>query len=215
MKCAQAFRAHVLDMFEPQDHPNDFAYPGAPPTPPYDMAGWTLAYQMGVKFDRILDGFDGPFEELKDEVPPPPAQGVRRRERRRLLPAHADERLIPRGESAARGRRGSAPVAGAVHGRGRSSPAGDVLHPEEGRHAGAPGKDRGTSSARASSAAPVAPGKEAVHAQAGAHRPVGSLRRLDALRLDALAARAIRVPVPGRLPAGTGQGRTCARSSTC
>jgi hypothetical protein len=74
VKCAQAFRAHVLDMFEPQDHPDDFAYPGAPPTPPYDAAGWTLAYQMGVKFDRILEGFDGPFEELKDEVPPPPAR---------------------------------------------------------------------------------------------------------------------------------------------
>ena len=64
VKTAQAFRAHVLDMFEPQDHPNDFAYPGAPPTRPYDNAGWTLAMQMGVKFDRILDGFDGPFRRL-------------------------------------------------------------------------------------------------------------------------------------------------------
>jgi hypothetical protein len=74
VKCAQAFRAHVVDMFEPQDHPDDFAYPGAPPTPPYDAAGYTLAFQMGVKFDRILEGFDGPFEELKSEVPPPPAK---------------------------------------------------------------------------------------------------------------------------------------------
>src|SRR5262245_12651870 len=74
VKCAQAFRAHVLDMFEPQDHPNDFPYPGAPPTAPYDIAGWTLAYQMRVQFDRILDGFDGPFEEIKGEIPPPPAR---------------------------------------------------------------------------------------------------------------------------------------------
>jgi hypothetical protein len=74
VKSAQAFRAHVLDMFEPQDHPNDFPYPGAPPTPPYDAAGYTLAFQMGVKFDRVLDGFDGPFEELKDVIPPPPAK---------------------------------------------------------------------------------------------------------------------------------------------
>ncbi|MBK6797999.1 MAG: peptidase [Acidobacteria bacterium] len=64
VKTAQAFRPHVLDMFEPQDHPNDFQYPGGPPIPPYDSAGWTLAYQMGVKFDRILDGFEGPFEKL-------------------------------------------------------------------------------------------------------------------------------------------------------
>ncbi|HEY1949546.1 MAG TPA: M14 metallopeptidase family protein [Bryobacteraceae bacterium] len=61
VKTAQAFRPHVMDMFEPQNHPNDFAYPGGPPNPPYDNAGWTLAFQMGVKFDRILDGFDGPF----------------------------------------------------------------------------------------------------------------------------------------------------------
>lgn len=74
VKSAQAFRAHVLDMFEPQDHPDDFAYPGAPPTPPYDAAGYTLAFQMGVQFDRVLDGFTGPFEELKDEVPPPLAK---------------------------------------------------------------------------------------------------------------------------------------------
>lgn len=65
VKTAQAFRPHVIDMFEPQDHPDDFAYPGAPPTAPYDNAGWTLAFQMGVEFDRILDGFDGPFEPIE------------------------------------------------------------------------------------------------------------------------------------------------------
>src|SRR5690606_15411685 len=64
VKTAQAFRPHVLDMFEPQDHPNDFQYPGGPPVRPYDAAGWTLAYQMGVKFDRILDTFNGPFQAI-------------------------------------------------------------------------------------------------------------------------------------------------------
>ncbi|MCJ7627992.1 MAG: hypothetical protein MUO50_06335, partial [Longimicrobiales bacterium] len=66
VKTAQAYRPHVLDMFEPQDHPNDFAYPGGPPIPPYDATGWTLAYQMGVEFDRIMDGFDGPFQPVAD-----------------------------------------------------------------------------------------------------------------------------------------------------
>ncbi len=74
VKAAQAFRPHVLDMFEPQDHPNDFASPGGPPIPPYDNAGWTLAYQMGVEFDRIQDGFDGPFEKLAELAKPPAAQ---------------------------------------------------------------------------------------------------------------------------------------------
>ena len=63
VKTNQAFRPHILDLFEPQDHPNDFQYPGGPPVPPYDAAGWTLAYQMGVQFDRIMEAFDGPFEK--------------------------------------------------------------------------------------------------------------------------------------------------------
>ena len=74
VKSAQAFRSHLFDMFEPQDHPDDFAAGSTTPTPPYDMAGWTLAFQMGVKFDRILEKCDGPFEELKDEVSPPRAK---------------------------------------------------------------------------------------------------------------------------------------------
>ena len=64
VKSNQAFRAHVLDMFDPQDHPNDFLYPGGPPVRPYDAAGWTPAYTMGVDFDRILDDFNGPFEAI-------------------------------------------------------------------------------------------------------------------------------------------------------
>jgi hypothetical protein len=68
---AQAYRAHVLDMFEPQDHPNDFEYEGGPPIAPYDNAGYTLAYQMGVEFDRILEGFDGPFEIVEGLAAPP------------------------------------------------------------------------------------------------------------------------------------------------
>ncbi|MCX7975327.1 MAG: M14 family metallopeptidase [Candidatus Aminicenantes bacterium] len=71
VKCAQAFRPHILSMFEPQDHPHDVAYPGGPPIPPYDNAGWTLAYQMGVTFDRILDSFDGPFEKINGLAKPP------------------------------------------------------------------------------------------------------------------------------------------------
>ena len=71
VRTAQAFRPYVLDMFEPQDHPDDIPYPGGPPTPPYDKAGWTLAYQMGIKFDRILDDFTGPFERVTSAVPAP------------------------------------------------------------------------------------------------------------------------------------------------
>ena len=64
VKTNQAFRPHVLDMFEPQDHPNDFQYPGGPPVRPYDAAGWTPAFTMGIEFDRILEDFKGPFENI-------------------------------------------------------------------------------------------------------------------------------------------------------
>ncbi len=76
VRTAQAFRPHVMDMFEPQVHPDVFPFPGSPPTPPYDNAGWTLAFQMGVQFDRILDGFTGPFEKLTAWNISPPTGSV-------------------------------------------------------------------------------------------------------------------------------------------
>jgi len=74
VKSAQAFRPHVIDMFEPQHYPDDIPYPGGPPRAPYDSAGYTLAFQMGVEFDRILEGFDGPFEKLEDVAETPEGQ---------------------------------------------------------------------------------------------------------------------------------------------
>src|SRR5690606_33454865 len=74
VKSEQAFRAHVLDMFDPQDYPNDFQYPGGPPIRPYDSAGWTLAYQMNVYYCSSLDRFAGPVETLAyGELEPMPA----------------------------------------------------------------------------------------------------------------------------------------------
>ncbi len=64
VKAAQSFRPHILDMFEAQNHPNDFLYPGGPPVRPYDAAGWTLAYQMAVEADRIMEAVEGPFEAV-------------------------------------------------------------------------------------------------------------------------------------------------------
>jgi hypothetical protein len=71
---AQAYGPHVLDMFEPQDHPDDFEYEGGPPVPPYDNAGYTLAYQMGVVFDRVLEAFEGPFEPVEGLADPRPGR---------------------------------------------------------------------------------------------------------------------------------------------
>jgi hypothetical protein len=77
VKTDQAFRPHVIDMFEPQDHPNDFQYEGGPPIKPYDAAGWTLAFQMGVKFDRMTESFDGPFQKVPyGDLQSPPKQSL-------------------------------------------------------------------------------------------------------------------------------------------
>ncbi|MHB1225652.1 MAG: M14 family metallopeptidase [Gemmatimonadaceae bacterium] len=76
VRTAQAFRPQVLDMFEPQDHPHDFAYPGGPPLAPYDIAGWTLALQMGVVFDRTLEGVTGALEEITADTLAMPAGTV-------------------------------------------------------------------------------------------------------------------------------------------
>src|SRR6476469_243250 len=68
VQAAQPFRAHLMDMFEPQDHPDDIPYPGGAPRPPYDVTGYNIAYSMGIKYDRILEAFDGPFEKIPDVV---------------------------------------------------------------------------------------------------------------------------------------------------
>jgi hypothetical protein len=73
VKAAQAGRAHVLDMFQPQDHPNDMDERGIPRRP-YDNAGWTLAYQMGVKFDRVWDDVSGPFKDVEGLASPLPGR---------------------------------------------------------------------------------------------------------------------------------------------
>jgi hypothetical protein len=124
VKTAQAFRPHVLDMFEPQDHPNVIPYPGAPPTPPYDNAGWTLAFQMGVEFDRILEPFDGPFEKVTEwnikpapsvNSVPPGVAGNLVLDRRQNDAYAAVNRLLRRGASVAGGVSVSAGAHGAFY----------------------------------------------------------------------------------------------------
>jgi hypothetical protein len=78
-----------MDMFEPQDHPNDFAYPGGPPRPPYDNAGYTLAYMMGVQFDRILEGFDCPCVKIEGMASPPAGTVASASGSRGLLLSHS------------------------------------------------------------------------------------------------------------------------------
>jgi hypothetical protein len=61
--CDQPYRAHVLDMMEPQWHPDDLR--DGKPVPPYDAAGWTLAMQMDVEVERTFEALQGPFERIE------------------------------------------------------------------------------------------------------------------------------------------------------
>jgi hypothetical protein len=58
---AQPNRGYAKDLLEPQHHPNRTNGPGGPPKRPYDMTGWTLPFQMGVRVDAIAHPFDHEF----------------------------------------------------------------------------------------------------------------------------------------------------------
>ena len=70
---AQPFRPFLEDLMEKQEYPDQYQYPGGPPVPPYDLAGWTLPMQMGIDVVRVT-------EEIKIKAKPitkaTPEEGV-------------------------------------------------------------------------------------------------------------------------------------------
>jgi len=62
----QAFRPFLEDLMEKQSYPNQYQYPGGPPMPPYDLAGWTLPMQMGIDVIRTTESFKAKTQELKN-----------------------------------------------------------------------------------------------------------------------------------------------------
>ena len=65
---AQPFRGHAKDLLEVQNYPERRASPKAPPERPYDIAGWTLPLQMGVKVVTVVDTFDANLMRV-DQIP--------------------------------------------------------------------------------------------------------------------------------------------------
>ena len=65
---AQPFRAHAKDLLEVQHYPRRIPAPGAPPERPYDIAGWTLPLQMGVKVIKVVNAF-GADLTLLEKIP--------------------------------------------------------------------------------------------------------------------------------------------------
>jgi hypothetical protein len=56
----QPFRAYAKTLLEKQQYPVRRPAPGMPAERPYDVAGWTLPYQMGVDVTTIDKPFDAP-----------------------------------------------------------------------------------------------------------------------------------------------------------
>jgi hypothetical protein len=61
---AQAFRPFLEDLMEKQEYPDQYQYPGGPPQPPYDLAGWTLPMQMGIDVVKVTEKFKVKTKEL-------------------------------------------------------------------------------------------------------------------------------------------------------
>ncbi|MXV76563.1 peptidase M14 [Candidatus Poribacteria bacterium] len=61
---SQPFRAHAKDLLEVQRYPERRPSPESPPERPYDIAGWTLPLQMGVRTIAVVHPFDADLRQL-------------------------------------------------------------------------------------------------------------------------------------------------------
>jgi hypothetical protein len=67
---AQPLRPYAKDLFEAQRYPDRRLYPGGPPEVPYDEAGWTLPFKMGVRAITAAKPFDAILDPVKTVDPP-------------------------------------------------------------------------------------------------------------------------------------------------
>ena len=61
---SQPFRAHAKDLLEVQHYPERRPSPESPPERPYDIAGWTLPLQMGVRTITVVHPFEADLSQI-------------------------------------------------------------------------------------------------------------------------------------------------------
>ena len=96
---AQPHRGYAKDLLEPQHHPDRRDGANGPPKRPYDMAGWTLPFQMGVRVDQIDRPFEAPVERVTDVgqlAPPTSGPATDRRENRSVTAVYRELRAAGR-----------------------------------------------------------------------------------------------------------------------
>ncbi len=199
---AQPFRNYAKDLLEPQDYPMRPARPGQSPERPYDVTGWTLPLQMGVRAIEIKTPFSAPMTRVQ---PIPPPEG-------KLTGEGTAAYLVPRAWNSAatlvnrllagnpRAAWEAAAADEAFTAAGRDWPAGTlVLTPRT------PGPAAADELARVAHEVHVAPTALAEAPRRAEDpslpappRAVPALHRQHGRRLDTLAAGAVRVPLHHR-----------------
>ena len=205
----QPFRPFAKDLLEAQHYPDIRTSPGGPPVPPYDIAGWTLAYQMGVHATAIQKPFDAPLTRL-DAYPTvtgrirtgPDSVQDERNARADAIAAPGLYILDPIREPGLCGRQR---VAGGGSSRiTRHDTAGGERAGVDQRRvrrvrtdacAGRAADDDGSTPRSDGGSSRAAEDDRVAGDSSGACRPVSQLDREHRRRLDALGARAVRLPV--------------------
>ncbi len=61
---AQPLRSYAKDLLEAQHYPDRRLFPGGPPEPPYDEAGWTLPFKMGLAVHAVRQPLEASLEPV-------------------------------------------------------------------------------------------------------------------------------------------------------
>jgi hypothetical protein len=77
LPAGQPFRPYLVDLMEPQRYPEIRTGESGPTKRPYDVAGWTLPFNMGVTTHRVDEPFEADLDPAGDIAVPAPSRDRR------------------------------------------------------------------------------------------------------------------------------------------